>query len=194
MVIESIGLLNIVLRNSPVSMDHFHYCPVCGSPSFEPASFKSRRCSCCGFELFQNPAASVAAFIRDGEGRLLMAVRSCEPQKGTLDLPGGFADMGESAEEAVRREILEETALHVDDLRYLFSIPNVYEYSGMKIPTLDMFFECSVSDLSPLRPADDVEALVWMHPDDIDADSIGLDSIRRAFWKQFRTPSDNGCS
>ena len=168
-------------------MDHFHYCPVCGSPSFEPSSFKSRRCSCCGFELFQNPAASVAAFIRDGEGRLLMAVRGCEPQKGTLDLPGGFADMGESAEEAVCREILEETALHVDALRYLFSIPNVYEYSGMEIPTLDMFFECSVSDLSPLRAADDVDALVWLEPTDVNADEIGLLSIRRAFLRYRQT-------
>ena len=169
-------------------MEKFRYCPVCGSPCFERSSFKSRRCSCCGFELFQNASASVAAFIRNDAGQLLVAVRGCEPLKGTLDLPGGFADAGETAEEAVRREVLEETALTVDTVRYLFSLPNVYEYSGMKIPTLDMFFECTVSDLAPLAAADDVAALVWMHPDEIDADSIGLDSIRAAFLKLFRQP------
>ena len=88
----------------------------------------------------------------------------------------------------MRREVLEETALSVDTVRYLFSLPNVYEYSGMKIPTLDMFFECTVSDLAPLAAADDVAALVWMHPDEIDADSIGLDSIRAAFLRLFRQP------
>ncbi len=164
-------------------MLHFTYCPVCGSPGFEPSSFKSRRCPSCGFELFQNPSSSVAAFIRNDRGELLLAIRGCEPMKGTLDLPGGFADKGETVEQALRREVMEETALSVVGERYLFSLPNEYEYSGLIIPTLDMFFEVTVGDLSPLRPSDDVSSLVWMQPDEVNADDIGLLSVRRAFLR-----------
>ena len=55
---------------------------------------------------------------------------------GTLDLPGGFVDNNENAEQGMVREILEETGLTIDsaDVTYLFSIPNVYHYSGMEHP------------------------------------------------------------
>ena len=160
-------------------MLHFTYCPVCGSPGFEPSSFKSRRCPSCGFELFQNPSSSVAAFIRNDRGELLLAVRGCEPMKGTLDLPGGFADKGETVEQALRREVMEETALSVVGERYLFSLPNKYLYSGLLIPTMDLFFECRVDNLNALHANDDAAACRWLRPDEVKADDIGLDSIRR---------------
>ena len=97
------------LKASQHPLDKFAYCPVCGCRRFDVATVKSKRCADCGFELFMNPSASVAVFIRNGEGELLFVVRGCEPAKGTLDLPGGFTDIGETVEEAVRREVMEET-------------------------------------------------------------------------------------
>jgi len=60
---------------------------------------------------YMNPSAATAAFILNGKGELLVERRKREPAKGTLDLPGGFADFDETAEEGVAREVLEETGL-----------------------------------------------------------------------------------
>ena len=127
-------------------LEKFRFCPVCGSSHFETNNFKSKQCRDCGFTYYANPCSATAAFIRNGRGELLVAVRGKEPAKGTLDLPGGFIDMDETVEEGMIREILEETGLVITAPRYLFSIPNLYLYSGMTIHTVDMFFEVSVAD------------------------------------------------
>lgn len=78
-----------------------------------------------------------------------------DPAKGTLDLPGGFIDMNETGEEGVAREVLEETGLKVEKTTYLFTLPNIYVYSGFPVHTLDMFFLCRVKDTSHIAAMDD---------------------------------------
>ena len=80
------------------------------------------------------------ALIRNAKGEILVARRGKEPAKGTLDLPGGFVDNYETGEEAVAREVMEETGLKVDEVKYLFSLPNIYPYSGIVVHTLDQFY------------------------------------------------------
>ncbi|MEM8749536.1 MAG: NUDIX hydrolase [Pseudomonadota bacterium] len=50
------------------------------------------------------------------DDRILLACRAAPPNAGTWAMPGGLVEVGETLEEAARREVLEETALHVDDL------------------------------------------------------------------------------
>ena len=78
-----------------------HCCPACGSQHFEINNVKSKKCADCGFVYYLNPSAATAAFIENEQGELLVCRRAKEPSKGTLDLPGGFADM----EEAVPRPL-----------------------------------------------------------------------------------------
>ena len=159
-------------------LDTFKHCPKCGSDTFAENDFKSKRCGNCGFVYYLNPSAANVAVITDGKGNILVATRSKEPAKGTLDLPGGFCDCHESAEEGVIREVLEETGLKVTATRYLFSIPNIYSYSGMEIHTMDLFFECRTADKATLRAADDVQELQWMALETLDSNLFGLNSIR----------------
>ena len=100
-------------------LEKFRYCPVCGSSSFEEQDEKSKRCKRCGFEYYLNPSAAVAAFVLNSKGQLLTLRRSKAPAKGTLDLPGGFADIGETIDEALMREVKEETGLNVKESIYL---------------------------------------------------------------------------
>ena len=164
-------------------MEKFEYCPVCGSSHFEKDTQKSKKCSNCGFEYFMNPAAAVVAFITNDKGELLVEKRNNEPAKGTLDLPGGFADVLETAEESIMREVKEETGLTVTEARYLFSLPNVYRFSWLEIQTLDMFFACKVEDASQLKAMDDAAECMWIAPEDIHTELFGLRSVRQGLYE-----------
>jgi 8-oxo-dGTP diphosphatase len=57
------------------------------------------------------PALTVDCVVVDGEGRLLLIRRGNQPFKGKYALPGGFVDVGETVEDACRRELMEETGV-----------------------------------------------------------------------------------
>jgi NADH pyrophosphatase NudC (nudix superfamily) len=79
------------------------------------------------------------------------------------------------------REIKEETGLVVTDIQYLFSSPNVYEYSGMGIHTLDMDFLVRVhGDSIAVTAADDAAEAFWIPIKDVNPAEFGLTSIRNA--------------
>lgn len=114
---------------------------------------------------------------------MLVCQRAKEPAKGTLDLPGGFIDMNETGEEGVAREVLEETGLKVKKAVYQFTLPNIYVYSGFPVHTLDMFFLCTVEDMSHFSAMDDVADSFFLPLSEINPEDFGLDSIRRGLKK-----------
>lgn len=156
---------------------HFAFCPKCGAKGFHEDTEKSKRCENCGFVYFMNPSSSTVAIIIDEQDRLLTVRRSKEPAKGTLDLPGGFCDCYETAEEGVRREVMEETGLSVTETHYLFSLPNMYCYSGLDIPTLDLFFLCRVANTKGAKAMDDAAEVLWLPWDEVKPEDFGLKSI-----------------
>lgn len=172
--------LSVMKKDIVLGLNTFRHCPKCGSEKFDKDTEKSNKCNSCGFVYFLNPSAAVAAFICDKDGRLLLCRRAKNPQKGTLDLPGGFVDKNETAEEALKRELNEELNVAVENITYLFSFPNVYRYSDFDIPTLDLFFECKIDTFASIEVADDVVSAEFYHLNDICLEKIGLDSIRKA--------------
>jgi 8-oxo-dGTP pyrophosphatase MutT (NUDIX family) len=166
--------------------DLFEYCPRCGSAAFEPHKEKAMKCRDCGFVYYINPSAATAAFIRNVKGDLLVCVRAKDPAKGTLDLPGGFVDAEETAEDAIVREVNEEIGTRPLSARYLFSIPNVYVYSGLSIPTLDLFFECVIDGNVGLKAADDVADCFYLPTEHVDAEMFGLMSVKSAVVRYLK--------
>lgn len=157
----------------------FHYCPRCGSSRFTERNEKAKKCADCGFVYYFNPSSATVALILNSQGELLVTRRAKDPAKGTLDLPGGFVDMHETGEEGVAREVREETGFTVQKSTYLFSLPNIYPYSGFEVHTLDMFFLCEVDDTSTPEAHDDVAETFFIPLAQIEPQAFGLDSIRR---------------
>ena len=174
-----VALMHIPSSN-PHPLADFRYCPRCGSDTFAPHDEKSNRCPACGFTYYYNPAAATAALILNDRNELLVCRRANDPARGTLDLPGGFCDVGETAEEGVVREVAEETGLRVLRADFLFSLPNSYLFSGFAVATVDMFFRCRVAEDEDQPEAhDDASELLWIPLDALRPEAFGLASIQR---------------
>ena len=159
--------------------DALRFCPFCGAKALRQATAKKLACDACGGELFINPAAAAGALIVDDAGRLLVGVRANEPAKGTWDLPGGFAEPGEPIEDAVRREVREETGLDLEALEYAGSEPNAYPYKDVTYPTCDMAFLARPVGGQTARPGDELADLLWVPREEVDPSRFGLPSVRR---------------
>jgi 8-oxo-dGTP pyrophosphatase MutT (NUDIX family) len=167
----------------------FAFCPRCAAPAgrtdVSPAG--PFRCASCGFVLFFNAASAVAALIVRDDGRALFIRRARDPAKGKLGMPGGFVDPGESAEAALRREVEEEVGLELDDLTYLGSYPNEYQYAEVTYFTLDVFFRGTAREPERAAALDAVESLAWLDPLTMPLDEIAFPSMRTAI-EQYRNP------
>lgn len=164
-------------------LSQFKFCPKCGSDRFLENNLKSKRCEGCGFIYYFNSCAATVALIINENKELLVATRAQEPAKGTFDLPGGFVDMDETGEEAVMREVKEETNLDVEELKYLFSVPNIYIYSDFEVHTLDLVYLCKVKNVQRVKAEDDVAELQFIKISELNPDLFGLRSIKEVIRK-----------
>ena len=167
-------------------LDKFKFCPVCGSPNFEINNIKSKKCKDCGFSYYLNASSATVALIVNEKDELLVVRRKNDPGKDMLDMPGGFVDMDETGEEAMAREVKEETGLEATEVIYQFSYPNTYLYSGFLVHTLDMFFKVKVKDLSHIEAMDDAAAYYWIPFSEIDIDKFAFDSIKKGLTRFLR--------
>jgi 8-oxo-dGTP diphosphatase len=105
------------------------------------------------------PALTSDCVVFDGEGRVLLVRRKNDPFRGELALPGGFVEIGETVEEACRRELKEETGIDAGRLKL------VGVYSDPKRDPRG--HTCSVAYVSRIAAAephagDDAAAALWV--------------------------------
>ncbi|MBF9014781.1 MULTISPECIES: NUDIX domain-containing protein [unclassified Oceanispirochaeta] len=155
----------------------FNYCPKCRRPSPDFIDNKKISCPDCGFTIYQNTAAAVAVLVKV-EKRYIILRRGREPGKGMLDLPGGFIDPGESAEDSCRREIKEELGVEISNLRYISSHPNIYPYKDVTYHTCDMFFIAECMDKNFVRQEDEIDEILLLDRKEIDIEQFAFESIR----------------
>lgn len=130
------------------------------------------------------PLVGVGAIVFR-RGRILMAQRGKQPLQGWWSLPGGALELGESLEDAVRREVLEETGLEVEPVR-LFEVFERIMRDGTGVPEYHYVlidYVCRVTG-GALFPGDDVCAVDWVRRRDLPSLQITegtLAVIERAF-------------
>ncbi len=105
-----------------VEWDRSHqFCGACGKPTERSPHERSRSCPDCEIPLFPRLSpAMIVAVERDDE---ILLARSAHFPAGIYSVLAGFVEPGESAEQAVAREVIEETGIHVRDIRYFGSQP-----------------------------------------------------------------------
>ncbi len=105
------------------------WCGRCGRPTVTGDASHVRTCSDCGLAHFPRLAPAVIVSVVDGD-RILLA-RSPGLPKGIYSVLAGFVEPGETLEEAVEREVFEETRIRVGDVQYFGSQPWPFPHSLM---------------------------------------------------------------
>jgi len=97
------------------------YCGICGTATEIFRAGWGRKCPNCGAEHFPR-VDPVVIMLAEHEGRVLLGRQPQYPQ-GRYSALAGFVEPGESIEEAVARELMEEAGIAVSDVRYVASQP-----------------------------------------------------------------------
>ncbi|MDA1278036.1 MAG: NUDIX domain-containing protein [Verrucomicrobia bacterium] len=163
----------------------FKFCPGCGENTLLFEENKLLRCSDCGFHFYRNPTAAVAGIIEAADGRVLLIRRAKDPSRGKLAFPGGFVDIDETVESALRREIAEEVGLQLTEFTYLTSHPNDYRFKNIVYPVIDMFFVCHADGSPASAQPDEVESVQWISPNGVDKERLAFESMKHA-WLCFQ--------
>ena len=165
------------------------FCPKCGVP----AAQKGRNpfaCSSCEFTHFFAPVSAVGSIITDPSGQVLLLIRGKDPGQGKFGLPGGFIDAGETVEDALIREVLEEVQLNVISQRYLVSFPNEYIFHGFVLPVTDMFFVAEVETFDGMKTQQgEIDAWHFCRLGKKELARMAFDSNRRALEVYLKTVS-----
>ena len=159
----------------------FHYCPNCSSQEIT-FDFRKFECHNCTMVYYHNVAAATAVILRRDD-EILFTVRNKEPQLGKLDLPGGFTDPNESAEQTCQRELKEELGIEIalDKFKYFLSQPNDYEYKTIPYKTCDLVFEVVLTEqVDFVLEEEEILDVKWIKMNEINFQEIGFLSLRKA--------------
>lgn len=105
------------------------FCGACGAPMPAPEGI-SKRCPDCGREVWPQLSPAVIVLVRRGDEMLLVHAKNFV--SNFFGLVAGFVETGETLEEAVVREVYEETGISIANLRYFASQPWPYP-SGLMV-------------------------------------------------------------
>jgi NAD+ diphosphatase len=148
------------------------FCGACGKPTHKVTGERAMRCEC-GHSTYPRIAPAMMVLVKRGPA-ILLARNIAVPAGGRMSALAGFLDPGESVEDAVHREVMEEVGLEVTGLRYFGSqswpfpgslmIAFTAEYAGGDI-------RCDPAEIAEAR---------WFGPGDTLPDLPPAQSISRA--------------
>jgi NAD+ diphosphatase len=149
----------------------FTHCPRCGAATDPISSGHARRCPVDASEHFPRVDPAMIVLVTDPADRCLLARNAMWPEH-RVSILAGFVEAGESAEQAVAREVAEETGIVVGTVRYLGSQPWPMPQSLM------LGFKAEADGRQEIRvDADEIAEANWYSRDDLAA-AIATGEIR----------------
>ena len=151
------------------------YCPRCAQPA-QVAYPRSITCPHCGYGAYYNPKPVAAAIPVDRDDRLILLRRAFDPGKDLWTFPGGFVDLGESVEQAARRETREELGIEI----VLGPVVGVYSRPEERVV---LIVYRATTQNTPRTSEEAIEVRAF-HPDGIPWDEL-------AFWSTDQALRDH---
>ena len=130
------------------------FCGVCGGPTVLRDDERARACTVCDFRAYPRHSPAVIVLITRGDDEVLLG-RSARFPEGMYSTLAGFVDPGESAEDAVRREIREEAGIEITEPQWFGSQSWAFPHSLM----LGFTAEWASGDIA--GDDDELEDLQW---------------------------------
>jgi len=156
------------------------YCGVCATPMALAGGERCFKCPACGMLAYPRISPAMMVLIRKGDS-VLLAMHTQSPTKRYSPL-AGFLEAGESIEEAVHREVMEEVGLRVHNLQYFMSQSWPFPHSLMIAFTADYLdgeIRVDESEIAEAR---------WFGPDDEWPEASSSVSISSLLVKAHRPP------
>jgi NAD+ diphosphatase len=163
------------LLTHAVALDNWHtthtHCPRCGALTNLVSGGHSRICPVDHSEHFPRTDPAMITLVTDASDRALLARNSAWPQR-RVSILAGFVEPGESAEQAVEREVAEETGIVVHEIRYLGSQPWPMPASLM------LGFWARANGIQPIRvDEEEIVEAYWFSRDELRA-AVAAGEIR----------------
>lgn len=165
-----------------------NFCSNCGSSDLsfiipEGDSFPRYCCQNCNTIHYQNPRVIVGC-IPVWNGKILLGKRAIEPRKGLWNLPAGFMENGETAEDGAAREVFEETKANVKVLRLhtVFSLPQFNQ--------VYLHFLAEMEDGKYAESTSESLEVKLFEPDEIPWDEIAFESSTFALKNYLKDPEN----
>ncbi len=146
-------------------MKPFRFCPACARELAQPDEDGGAHCESCGRAWYRNMAPTAgAAIVRDG--RALATVRARDPEKGRIDIPGGFLGPQEHPIDGLKREVREELGIEIESTvrDCVQMVPHRYGPEGDVVLAIGFMARWVSGDI---EPADDVADVKWLTCDEI---------------------------
>ncbi len=154
------------------------FCGHCGARMEKSKLERAMVCPSCGNTVYPKICPAVIAAVRDGDRLLLTRYRGRPFKKYALI--AGFNEIGETIEETVHREVMEEAGVRVKNLRYYKSQPWVFT------DTLLMGFVCELDGSDKITiQEDELAEAAWHHRSELPADHSHI-SLTGEMIEQFR--------
>jgi NAD+ diphosphatase len=164
------------------------HCGACGSPTSIASAGHVAKCTneACGVEQFPRLDPAIIVLVTDGE-RALLGRQAGWPE-GRYSTIAGFVEPGESLEDAVAREVLEETGVSVQDSSYHSSQPWPFPSSLM------IGFTATASPAAVAQPDEELEDVRWFTREDIASGFPGLPFPQSVSFRLIEDWYDSGSS
>jgi NAD+ diphosphatase len=149
------------------------FCANCGQPTEPRDAGHERHCPACEAHHFPRTDPVVIVRVTDGEDGILLGRQARWPE-GRFSLLAGYVEPGETLEEAVRREVLEESGVALDSVAYVSSQP-------WPFPSSLMLGFSAVAERGRPAPGDDELAEVrWFEREEVERAARGEGPLRLA--------------